>query len=537
MQAALAGWRRAPKGRITVARRIRRPTLRLAAITVFSVFVATAGMAQLKPGAVVRAGNDFPFVADFNGDGLDDLVQERNVILNDRGSFGEPRDLALPSSERVIGVLDVNGDHILELLTLDTSAQAPPGVNQPSDHSRIYRMYMGNVARHYANPTIIATTGATPYIADVDGDAKDDFVLVTPLRPDGIRETAAEGTVLRSRGDGTFETLAPFRMPPNPQLFEGERIPAGDVDHDGLQDLVIRAASDIVVLHGVGGGRFAVERRYYPMNPSLGGWSTQLADIDGDSHLDILMVAKRSIRVLFGDGRGRFLRMTRADVAKVHDIAGLGAGLAELLHVDELNQPRNLAIGHFTRSDRQQVAVGTVEGDLVVFSYEQGALREVSRTATEFWGLNVYSGAFLKDGGTGVYVLGTLIWGAQRPRVFESAASGAGPAAEQPSGRRRASAPAAAATILRVELSGACMNSTTDRWGFARDGVFGFAHQDETTVEAVFDGTDIYYRLSASYLPHAAEGVLTESNGTYSGTVMMQTSCGLNPMTVTARRD
>src|SRR5205814_994518 len=42
------------------------------------------------------------------------------------------------------------------------------------------------------------------------------------------------------------------------------------------------------------------------------------------------------------------------------------------------------AIGHFTRSDRNEIAADTLEGDLVIFAYEQGALIETSRTETGF---------------------------------------------------------------------------------------------------------------------------------------------------------
>jgi hypothetical protein len=519
--------------------------MRLAAIAVVALSLATAGLAQLTPGTVVRSGQAFPVVADFNGDGLDDLVQERNVLLNNGGSFGEPRDLALPSAERVIGVLDVNGDHLPDLLTLETSAIAPPSLSpQPGREEPLYRLYIGNAARHYAKGIPVAS-GPQPYVADVDGDSKDDLVIFTPVRPDGVRTTAMDTSVLRSLGNGTFERLAPFRIPADPQIVPDYRILTGDLNHDGLPDLVIRAASDLVVLRGLGGGRFAVESRYLPQTPRLGGWSTRLADIDGDANLDVIMAAQRSVRVLFGDGRGKFPRSATAPVAKLHDIAGLPAGLAGLLHVDDLNQPRNVAIGHFARGDREQVAVGTVEGDLVVFSYERGALREVSRTITDFWGLDIRPGSFRNDGGTGVYVVGSLVWGSgPQPRVFDATISSAAQVAEPAPARRRASGPVAAAgpgaaatTSLRVELSGACMASAQDRWTFAREGSFGIAHQGETNVEAVFDGADIYYRLSAPYLPQTIQGVLTEANGAYSGNVMVVTSCGLNTVSVTARPD
>lgn len=49
--------------------------MRLTAVTVFAFSLATAAVAQLTPGYMVRNGEPFPIVADFNGDGLDDLAK------------------------------------------------------------------------------------------------------------------------------------------------------------------------------------------------------------------------------------------------------------------------------------------------------------------------------------------------------------------------------------------------------------------------------------------------------------------------------
>src|SRR5262249_35343509 len=141
------------------------------------------------------------------------------------------------------------------------------------------------------------------------------------------------------------------------------------------------------------------------------------ADVDGDSNLDIVLAGFRNIRVFFGDGRGNFPRMTRTTIAKVHDAQGLPFDMA----VDQMNQPRDLAVGHFTRSDRTEIAAGMGEGDIVVFAYEQGMLREVSRTSTEFWLLTIRPGLFHRGGLADVYAMGTLIWGEAypRPRLFD----------------------------------------------------------------------------------------------------------------------
>lgn len=511
--------------------------MRLAPVcAVVAVFFAFAAVAQLSPGVVVSSGDVFPVIADINGDGLDDIIQERAVVLNHGGSFGDPIDLGLPPGQRVYAALDVNGDHQLDLLTVETAATPPVSVD-PNARSggAQYRLYIANAPLQYSAPIDI-TTGAPPYVADVDGDGKDDIVLMTYIF-NGIRSVATDVTVLRSHGDGTFERLPVVRMAADPQIAPEYRIQSGDVDRDGMTDLVIRCPQDLVILHGLGGGRFSVEENYVPSDMSYGLWDTRLADVDGDSNLDVIMVGLRSIRVLFGDGHGHFPRMTTATIPKLHDAAGVPMGVP--IDVNRMIQPRNLAIGHFTRSDRTEIAAGMGEGDLVVFAYEQGALREVSRTQTDFWLLDVLPGVFHHSNLTDLYVFGTLIYGDMypHPRIFSGPdvmAMGHSPVTI-PARRRGASRHGASPNVnLRVERHCECVDDAVERWSFVRDGVFGTARSGQTQVEAVFDGNLIFFRLSAPWNLERATSTLTGTNGIYTATFPVLTTCGWKTMTMTA---
>jgi hypothetical protein len=513
--------------------------MRILATSILTGLMASVVMAQLTPGVVVRSGEPFPIVADFNGDGLDDLVQERTVILNNAGDLSEQRDLGLPNSERVVGVLDVNGDRIPDLLTLSSTSAAPPPTVDSSVSGQWprYRLYIANASRKYSK-AIDVSTGAHPYVVDADGDGKDDFLLLNEVR-EGVRAVATEVTVLRSGGDGTFERLAPFRIPPAAQIDPEYRALSADLDHDGRPDVVIRCTHDLVVLHGTGGGNFTVEDRYLPMNMEFGWWSTRLADVDGDSNPDVILAGFRNIRVLFGDGRGNFTRMTKATIAKLHD-ANLPAGLPDL-GLDRMNQPRNLAVGHFTRGDQMQIAAGMGEGDIVVFSYERGQLKETARTATDFWLLDIRPGHFRTSTVSDVYAMGTLIWGDvyPRPRVFQGVAGiTTADTSARATGRSRVSHATAPEISLQAQLRGDCIDAATERWKFARSGMFGSAQQGSTTVEALFDGSQIYARLSAAYSKEPIETLLSLTpDGSYSGAADVLTSCGWSVMTITAKAD
>jgi hypothetical protein len=519
--------------------------MKILAVSLLTLSLASAGIAQLRPGAVVRSGEPFPFVADFNGDGLDDLIQERNVLLNSGGSFDQLHDLGLPSDETVVAILDVNGDHRIDLITLTRTAGLPANIDpnwRPGDP--VYRLYIADASRNYSQGIALAS-GIPPFVADVDGDGKDDVLLTKIVRADGVRSTATDVTILRSLGDGTFEHLPPFRIGADVQMIlPDDRILTGDLDHDGIPDLVIRCAEELVLLHGTGGGKFTVDRRYMPLDVDYGWWSTRLADIDGDGNLDVVFAGMRSIRVLFGDGRGNLPRTARVTIPKLHDASV--SPVFSFLSVDTMNQPRDLAIGHFTRTDQMQIAAGTGEGDLVVFAYDQGALHEVSRTSTEFWLLTVHAGSFRGTGLDDIYTMGTLIWGEMypRPRVFSGDADHSASAPARVPLRTRAArmsgaGPATPATPLQIQISGDCIDETTQHWTFLRDGVFGTARHGDTTIQAVFDDDRLFFRLDAPYAALiGAKGILTETNGSYgSVTTDVLTTCGWRKMTLTARKE
>ena len=88
--------------------------------------------------------------------------------------------------------------------------------------------------------------------------------------------------------------------------------------------------------------------------------------------------------------------------------------------------------------------------------------------------LTLRSGKFRKDSGTGLYDMGTLIWG-DNCRVHDLLQRGwptSSPRSPSLGGSRMSRG--APHTALRVQTSGACINSATERWTtFAREGVFG----------------------------------------------------------------
>jgi FG-GAP-like repeat len=500
------------------------------------VLVATAAAANagVTPGAAINEGLSVPVVADLDGNGLSDLIQERSVLLNYGSGQFVSRDLGLPKTERIVDSLDLNGDGRPELLT-ETPDTAPPGQSSAAR----YRILRATAALAYGN-AIEIKAGASPYIADANGDGRDDVILLEKVVDSG-HVVASDLSVLLSRGDGTFETLAPVRILPNPQFGRYSRhLLAGDLDRDGRPDLVIRGVDDLVVLRGNGGGRFTAETRYLPSHP-FGWWTTGLGDIDRDGNLDIVMAGFRSVRVLFGNGHGGFSRMASAYLPRVRSVAV--PSWQEPFISDGSQAPRNFALGEFVTAGRTEIATGTAEGDLVVLACENGRLHEVARRATEFLLPDVHAGAFREPGRTDLYLTWNLGYAADRPvsRLFYVEPSAASQAISRPGGKSRAvrpaSPPADSPFSVLIKASGPCLAVDAAPQTLSSNGVFGFARRGGDLLETVVDdeGT-MYVRLAASWATSPVIGAFAPSDRGYEGSARADTACGSQVVSFTAQK-
>ena len=138
-------------------------------------------------------------------------------------------------------------------------------------------------------------------VADFTGDGWLDAVT-TCLEPQLL-------TLLPGDGTGSFTGTVALDADATLQWLT-----SGDVDEDGLPDILLASGNTLTVLLNVGGGVFEpaqhVSLQAYSATslvaPNLSG--LVLADVDGDLHLDAITGnAKAStISVLLGDGEGEF---------------------------------------------------------------------------------------------------------------------------------------------------------------------------------------------------------------------------------------
>jgi hypothetical protein len=245
----------------------------------------------------IAASSDMLAVADFDGDGLSDVVARTpdgnlSVFLsNGDGTFQAP--LAIPGSDQAsaVAAADLNGDGFPDLIVGRLTQ---------------VRVYLNNGDGTFASPA--------NYSAPV-GLVRD--VTIGDFNGDGIADILALDFSVRSggfdvflgNGDGTFQD--PIRTPE--QIMPLPRgLAAVDLDHDQKADLVFARSNDIVVRLGNGDGTFQ-PATVYNTGDRLG--VPTVIDINGDGHPDLVTPALQLItpapypgvlKVFLGNGDGTF---------------------------------------------------------------------------------------------------------------------------------------------------------------------------------------------------------------------------------------
>ncbi len=235
----------------------------------------------------------FPLLADFDGDGVVDLIQispsgGESTMVWSKGSSnglyvqsGASVDLGVKGAvAAVAGDFDRDGKQDLVVSYLDTTAGA-------TNVSGLV-LLRGNGDGTFT-PSAPLTQSSTaiigkPLAADLNGDGKLDIVW--------------GNIAYLNQGNGTFSQVA---LP-----IQGTAMAVGDINGDGVADLVI----DNTIHAGNGDGTFKSAALYTIRTPQNSTYiSVSIGDLNGDGSADVVlqyMADMAGLAVAFGDGKGNF---------------------------------------------------------------------------------------------------------------------------------------------------------------------------------------------------------------------------------------
>jgi len=235
--------------------------------------------------AVTSTTNNFPspVVAsgDFNGDEKLDLATLGVSVAFGKGdaSFGPVTNYSVAYVTYDLGAGDLNGDGKLDLVTSDYSGSSVSVLsNKGNGTFSAPARYPGQGSEYHYS--------VTP--ADFNGDGKLDVATVN-YYAGSVSVFLNLGNVL---GQATNYSVG----------FSPNSLAAGDFNHDGRKDLVVRGSSSITVLLGNGDGSF---RSGITIASPFGSAPRSLAvgDFNGDGKADIALAVSSpsSVQVLLNE--------------------------------------------------------------------------------------------------------------------------------------------------------------------------------------------------------------------------------------------
>lgn len=224
-----------------------------------------------------------PLVADFNGDGKDDLATADGVFLS-RG------DGTFQAAQQ----FNQNGQFLTQLIAagdLNRDGKSDLVISDATSGTRVLLSNGDGTFR--SGPTVTGVRMDLAKVADLNRDGRADLICFGDTPPNRY-------AIFLGNGDGTFGSLIQVDAPfPNYQeIFFSDFIQVTDFNGDGKPDLALPAG----ILLGKGDGAFQTLIPYPPLGGSYTGLA--VADFTGDSKADLIVGRLKDLSMLILPGKG-----------------------------------------------------------------------------------------------------------------------------------------------------------------------------------------------------------------------------------------
>jgi hypothetical protein len=309
-------------------------------------------------------------VADFNGDGINDIAVSNNsgasvsvYLGTGSGTFGSAVEYATGTTPRWLASGDLNGDGKIDLAV-------------PNQGSNNISILLGNGDGTFQSAVNYATglSSRSVAIGDVNKDGKPDLA---------IGNQAGGVQVMIGKGNGEFEAPTAFAAGTNPRV-------AALADFNGDGNLDIAAANftsaNISILLGNGSGGFGAATNY----PAAAGTNYLITpDLNGDGKPDVVVSNQNAanISVIINNGDGTFGSTTNVTTASTPSSLGAGdfnsdgkldVAVANTLGAEKETLSVFLGNGSGGFSSKADFSAGGVTGGISVAQLNSGSAPDIA---------------------------------------------------------------------------------------------------------------------------------------------------------------
>jgi enediyne biosynthesis protein E4 len=238
-------------------------------------------------------------VADVNGDGLEDVFiggakdQAGTLWIQQPGGQFMHSATAVFEEDRLsedVGCLffDANGDGAPDLYVASGGNEFPTTSTALMDRLYLNDGRGGFRKSEQVLPGFTFESSSCVRAADFDGDGDQDLFVGVRLKP-FVYGAPVSGYLLENDGRGNFRDVTKQKAPGLEQCGLISDAQWGDIDGDGLPDLVVVGEWMPVRIYLNKGGRLEERTAAMGMDKTQGFWHcVVLADLDGDGDMDIL---------------------------------------------------------------------------------------------------------------------------------------------------------------------------------------------------------------------------------------------------------